>query len=125
MRAVSYNQSLLMPIPTRGCPNIAVVFVQGPYLVRSAQLTGSTLTLTGDIINGTDIDVFAPRAVKTVVWNGLRLGVSPTPYGSLHASLQKARSITLTPFTTWKFNDSLPERFLDYDDSGLGWVGKQ
>jgi hypothetical protein len=99
------------------------VFVQGPYLVRSAQITGSTAVLTGDIVNSTVIEVFAPKAVKSVSWNGQQLRVLETSYGSLQASLLNPKSISLPALSTWKFSDSLPERFPDYDASGIAWVG--
>ena len=100
------------------------VFVQGPYLVRSAQITGSTVELTGDVVNSTTIEVFAPKTVKSVNWNGQRLKVIESSHGSLQASLPKPHSIKLPALKAWKFEDSLPERFADYDDSGIAWAGK-
>jgi hypothetical protein len=105
------------------CSNKALVFVQGPYLVRSAQIMGSTVALTGDIINSTAIEVFAPNVVKSVSWNGRQLRVLKTSYGSLQATLPKPDSIRLPDLNSWKFNDSLPERFPEYSDSGIAWVG--
>ena len=100
------------------------VFVQGPYLVRSAQIVGSTALLTGDIVNSTTIEVFAPKIVQSVNWNGKLLKTSKTSYGSLQASISNPKSIQLPALHNWKFKDSLPEKLPDYDDSGIAWVGK-
>jgi beta-galactosidase len=101
-----------------------IVLVQGPYLVRGAKLTGSKLAITGDIVNATTLEVFAPKAVKSITWNGKSIKTKSTEYGSLKASLDAPKSIKLPAFSSWKANDSLPERFADYDDSGVAWVGK-
>jgi hypothetical protein len=104
--------------------DMGLVFVQGPYLVRSAQIKGSTVALTGDIVNSTTLEVFAPKAVKYITWNGKLLKSSGSSYGSLQASLQPPKSVKLPALNTWKFNDSLPERFAEYDDTGIAWTGK-
>lgn len=101
-------------------------FVQGPYLVRSARVSGSTLVLRGDSIDETALEVFASKKVKSVTWNGKKVKTSKTPYGSLTASLEAPPVINLPSLAsgTWKSQDSLPERLPSYDDSGPAWVGK-
>lgn len=103
---------------------IAVVLVQGPYLVRDAKLSGSELAITGDVVNATTLDVFAPHGVKSVTWNGKKVHTHSTEYGSLKGSLDAPKSIKLPTFASWKSKDSLPERFTGYNDSGVAWVGK-
>ena len=103
---------------------IAAVLVQGPYLVRNAKLSGSKLAITGDVVNATTLDIFAPKGVKSVTWNGKKVDTHSTEYGSLKGSLDSPKSIQLPALTLWKSEDSLPERFTDYDDSGVAWVGK-
>ncbi|KAJ6073608.1 uncharacterized protein N7446_001385 [Penicillium canescens] len=103
-------------------PETEAVLVQGPYLVRGAKLNGSKLAITGDIVNATTLEVFAPKAVKSVTWNGKSIKTKSTEYGSLKASLDAPKSIKLPAFSSWKAKDSLPERFADYDDSGVAWV---
>ena len=100
------------------------MLVQGPYLVRGASLSGSKLAVTGDIVNATTLEVFAPKAVTSITWNGKALKTQRTEYGSLKGSISAPQSIKLPSFTSWKPNDSLPERFATYDDSGAAWVGK-
>ncbi|KAL4970271.1 glycoside hydrolase family 35 protein [Aspergillus stella-maris] len=98
------------------------VLVSGPYLVRHADLSGSTLALRGDSGGETTLEVFAPQKVKKVTWNGKDLNVSKTSHGSLKADLAAPPTIELPPLSRWKVSDSLPERFADYDDSGKAWV---
>ncbi|KAL4809325.1 glycoside hydrolase superfamily [Aspergillus unguis] len=98
------------------------VLVSGPYLVRSSKLSGSTLALRGDSQGETTLEVFAPNNVKKVTWNGKKVKVSRTKYGSLKANLAEPRSVELPALDGWKVSDSLPERFSDYDDSGKAWV---
>lgn len=100
------------------------VLVLGPYLVRGAKLSGSKLAITGDVVNATSLEVFAPKTVKSVTWNGKKISTQSTEYGSLKASLKAPKTVKLPVFSTWKSNDSLPERFMAYDDSGVAWVGK-
>jgi beta-galactosidase len=100
------------------------VLVQGPYLVRDASLSGSKLAITGDIVDTTTLEVFAPEAVKSLTWNGKSLKTQRTAYGSLKGSISAPKAISLPTFGSWKSNDSLPERFASYDDTGAAWVGK-
>jgi hypothetical protein len=100
------------------------VLVLGPYLVRGAKLSGSKLAITGDVVNATSLEVFAPKSVKSVTWNGKKVSTQSTEYGSLKASLKAPKSVKLPAFSSWKSNDSLPERFTAYDDSGVAWVGR-
>lgn len=87
-------------------------------------MSGSKLAVTGDIINATTLEVFAPKAVKSITWNGKALHTQSTEYGSLKGSIAAPKSLSLPSFGTWKSKDSLPERLTTYDDSGVAWVGK-
>lgn len=105
-------------------PSLAVL-VQGPYLVRTAAVSGWTVVLTGDAANETTVEVFAPLRANEVVWNGRRLETRRTPYGSLEAWIPAPQTIALPSLNEWKVNESLPEKSPDYDDSGPAWVGEQ
>jgi beta-galactosidase len=102
----------------------SLVLVQGPYLVRSAAIDGSEIALTGDTTQDSRIEVLAPASVNAVLWNGAKLQTTRTDYGSLIADLATPPTISLPTLASWKWNDSLPERFSSYDDSGPAWVGK-
>ncbi|KAK5163381.1 uncharacterized protein LTR77_010754 [Saxophila tyrrhenica] len=105
-------------------PANETVFVRGPYLVRSATLEGSTLSVSGDVTTATTIEVFAPRNVRALSWNGKTVEVSRTSYGSLKAQLQgvKQHSVVLPELSGWKSADSLPEIAPGYEASSAAWV---
>ena len=109
--------------PTTPNPNVRPsehIFVQGPYLVRSVSINGSTVSVNGDNTNSTQIEVFAGASeVDQISWNGSPLSTSKTAYGSLKANLSSVagRTISLPDLDTWYVADSLPEKARDYDDS--------
>ncbi|KAH7155975.1 putative beta-galactosidase [Dactylonectria macrodidyma] len=101
----------------------STVLVHGPYLVRTATIKGDTIHVTGDWDEATDVEIWAPKKVKRVTFNGAKLKVSKSKYGSLISSLSAPKvtvdSLTaqLPPLTKWKVADGLPEVAADYDDS--------
>jgi beta-galactosidase len=103
---------------------MATVLVHGPYLVRSASVSKSTLALRGDSVEKTTLEIFAPHSVREITWNGKEVKTSRTSYGSLKATLAAPPTIKLPALTSWRSNDSLPERLPSYDDSGPAWIGK-
>ncbi|OAG06980.1 uncharacterized protein CC84DRAFT_1143190 [Paraphaeosphaeria sporulosa] len=99
------------------------VLVQGPYLVRDVTSDGSTLKLTGDESNATAIEVFASKRYQSVTWNGKKVKLSKTSYGSLKGSVGVSKTtIKLPSLASWKVRDSLPEKQASYNDSGPAWV---
>lgn len=103
------------------------VLVTGPYLVRSATPAGKTLALTGDWTSETELEVYAAKRYSKITFNGKEIKVKKTKYGSLTGTLPASTvtvdSITkILPTLSWKVSDALPERSLDYDDSGPAWV---
>ncbi|KAJ4326451.1 hypothetical protein N0V94_000126 [Neodidymelliopsis sp. IMI 364377] len=111
--------------PTTSDPNVTPnhhVFVVGPYLVRSASVSGETVSVIGDNANATTIEVYAGRGVTKISWNGQDLATTKTPYGSLTAEIMGAqdRQIDLPVLTGFKAANSAPEISPSYDDSN--WV---
>ncbi|KAF8074062.1 glycoside hydrolase family 35 protein [Lyophyllum atratum] len=105
------------------------VLVGGPYLVRSASITGTTLALHGDLKTDVRLTVIAPRSVRSITWNGERVSSdvaassSVTSIGGFVAQLQTSKSlggISVPKLGGWKFKDSLPEIGGEFDDSD--WV---
>lgn len=97
--------------------------MQGPYLVRGAVADGSTLRLTGDASNTTSIEVFSSKKTSTITWNGKKLKMKKTKYGSLKGEIQAAKTtITIPVLDSWKRHDTLPERHSTYNDSGPAWI---
>ncbi|KAL6154697.1 hypothetical protein ACJQWK_00661 [Exserohilum turcicum] len=108
--------------PTTKDPNVTPdkqIFVLGPYLVRSASVSGGTVAVVGDNANATTIEVYAGASVTKISWNGKDLDTTRTPYGSLSATLKgiSDRKITLPALSNFKAADSAPETDPAYDDS--------
>ncbi|KAF2258955.1 putative beta-galactosidase B [Lojkania enalia] len=99
------------------------ILVQGPYLVRHVSQDGKTLALKGDITNATTIDVFASQQIESLTWNGKRAVTSRTSYGSLQARIGGTTpKIELPSLNVWRVCDGLPEKFPNYNDSGIAWI---
>lgn len=97
-----------------------LVFTRGPYLVRSAQLVGSTLALTGDTDGLTMAQAFVPAGVTAVTWNGQPVTSTRQADGSLKFSVGGPPAVKLPALTNWKFAFESPERLPSFDDSS--WV---
>ncbi|OZJ03275.1 hypothetical protein BZG36_03749 [Bifiguratus adelaidae] len=95
------------------------VFVYGPYLVRDATLTGSTLYLRGDVNGTTQIEVAAPENVRQIRWNNQRVQAKQTKYGTWTATLGGPSSMSIPDLSKqqWKFSPASPETSPNFDDS--------
>ncbi|KAK8208014.1 hypothetical protein M8818_004052 [Zalaria obscura] len=108
-------------------PLNSTILVAGPHLIRTAEIDGDTLALTGDYNTTTPLEVFIPSTRCThLTFNGNPLSFHATPYGSIIAHLTApAHTIasinaTLPILSTWKVADGLPERLATYNDTN--WV---
>lgn len=99
-----------------------IVFVQGPYLVRGAQLDGSVLSLQGDSDQDTSMEVFTYKKVSTIKWNGKALHIEKTRAGSLSCEIDGPVEFSVPELGPWKVRDSLPERWTNYSDSSSAWA---
>lgn len=111
--------------PLTANPNVTPdshVFAIGPYLVRTASVSGDTVFLIGDNANTTTIEVYAGKSASKISWNGKELATTITPYGSLTAKISgtQDRKIELPALTGFKAADSAPEISPSFDDSN--WV---
>jgi hypothetical protein len=97
------------------------VIVNGGYLLRTASVNGSTLSITGDINATTTLEVIGGAPVNAnLVFNGKSVQSSVDKNGVLKATLQYTKpSYTFPELSslTWKYIDSLPEIKANYDDS--------
>lgn len=98
------------------------MFVQGPYLVRAAEITGDVLSLQGDSDTDTQIDIFTNNKVSSVTWNGKNIEVKKTREGSLRGMIDGPGEFKAPQFGTWKIHDGLPERLTSYSDSSIAWA---
>ncbi len=93
------------------------VLVAGPTLLRSARLSGSVLSLQGDVAAPTALLVFAPEHTTELLWNDRPLAVVQDPSRALRATLPGPRSVRLPALTAWTMRFETPERAQDFDDS--------
>ncbi|KAJ3555978.1 hypothetical protein NM688_g2283 [Phlebia brevispora] len=95
------------------------ILVSGPYLIRTAEISGNILSLAGDLNGTTSVEAFAPLNINTIKWNGQVQHVKKTSHGSFKFSAAAVNNVTLPSFKTWKVCGSLPEISPDYDDSSF------
>lgn len=99
------------------------LIVNGPYLVRSASVNGTTLSLSADFNKTTTVELIGvPEDITTVQLNGATVNATSTntALGVWTASVSYAApTFTLADLSssTWYTIDSLPEIQSDYDDS--------
>lgn len=93
------------------------VLERGPELVRTANVQGSTLALTGDTKQPASLQVWAPPQVRTVTWNGTAVTATRQGDGTLTASLPGAVPITLPTLGNWRSAPESPEAQPGFDDS--------
>jgi beta-galactosidase GanA len=94
------------------------VIVRGPDLLRTANVHGSAVDLTGDTATQDPLEVWAPGAT-TVTWNGHRVATAPTGAGSLLANGQLAGppTVSLPTLGHWVYRYETPEAQPGFDDS--------
>lgn len=102
------------------------ILVGGPYLVRNATISGSTLALRGDLSDSVQLTVIAPDDVKTVTWNGIPISsdvtavLNLTAQGGFVAQLKPSSMVLgFAPpaLTNWRYADSLPEIRSGFSDA--------
>ncbi|KAF7291695.1 Beta-galactosidase [Mycena chlorophos] len=95
------------------------VLVSGPYVLRTAAISGRTLSLTGDVNGTTPIEIVASSSISIVEWNGVPLWTTHTSRGTLAAQIGGAKPIALPVLKIWKVSGSLPEINPEFDDSSF------
>lgn len=123
----AYNHWVLdLPLPApigrHASPSRAnsSVIVKAGYLVRTAEISGSALKLTGDINATTDIEIIAaPSTLSSLFFNDEKVKTK-TINGRLQGRMNFVRPHIELPdlkSQKWHFVDSLPEIQPGYDDS--------
>lgn len=101
------------------------VLVGGPYLVRNATISGSTLAIRGDLNGSTTLTVIAPPEFSRVTWNGIPVLVDIRASRSLTSvvgfvgqlkMLVSSGSVDVPKLQNWKFANSLPEVQSNFSD---------
>ncbi|WP_329283340.1 beta-galactosidase [Streptomyces sp. NBC_01451] len=95
------------------------VLVYGPSLLRTAELRDGVLRLTGDTVDITDLEVWAPRGTREVVWNRRTLTISPLGSGSLlfEEPLAGVPEVALPALDGWRRRTENPESEPGFDDA--------
>ncbi|KOG33398.1 glycoside hydrolase family 35 protein [Streptomyces resistomycificus] len=96
------------------------VLVYGPSLVRGVTVRGDTAHLTGDTAGETGLEVWAPRGVGRVTWNGRPVRTRLSVTNSLLAEqvVPGVGPLTLPAIDSgWRRHTENPESDPDFDDS--------
>ncbi|MFI2199859.1 beta-galactosidase [Streptomyces sp. NPDC020192] len=95
------------------------LLVYGPALLRHAEVRGSVVHLTGDVTDTTAVEVWAPRGVDTLVWNGRTLPTRVTLSGSLMTTglVPAVPEVRLPALGGWRMRRENPEAGPGFDDS--------
>ena len=97
------------------------IIIKGGYLIRTANVDGQTLSLTGDTNESTIIEAVGfPPSVMTLAFNGQTVASTWTSHGTLIGNITFNTPDFQLPTLadlTWKYIDSLPEIQPKYDDS--------
>jgi beta-galactosidase GanA len=91
------------------------VLVRGTSLVRSASVSGGTVSLRADTAKAGDVEVFA--GARDLLVNGARVAARATPSGSLLGSLPGPRTVSLPALTGWRSRTEAPEAAAGFDDA--------
>jgi hypothetical protein len=96
------------------------VLVYGPALVRDVTVSEGTARLTGDTIGETGLEVWVPRGVDRLTWNGspVRTRLSSTGSLVIVGILPAVGPVALPALDGWRRRTENPESAPDFDDSG-------
>jgi beta-galactosidase GanA len=103
------------------------VLVRGPALVRKATLRAGALALVGDTREQTSLEVWAPKNVRNLSWNGARLATMAGTGNSLVArsALPGPAAVTLPQLSQWRVQPGTPEAAIAFDDSSWQAIDKR
>ncbi|MFM0644220.1 beta-galactosidase [Paraburkholderia bryophila] len=97
------------------------VLAQGPALLRTAVLNGTTLAMTGDTQASSLLEVWSSPAIRQLTWNGAAIASQATSSGSLLAGNALAGpdpvSFPALSSQSWRYAQESPEALATFDDS--------
>ncbi|MFE9168077.1 beta-galactosidase [Streptomyces kebangsaanensis] len=95
------------------------LLVHGPALLRTAVVRGSTVHLTGDTVAESGLEVWGPRGIGALTWNGRAVPASVTGSASVraHAPLPGVPEVRLPALGGWRMRTENPEAGPGFDDS--------
>ncbi|MEU6380324.1 beta-galactosidase [Streptomyces sp. NPDC046909] len=103
------------------------VVAYGPSLVRDITLEGATAHVTGDTSTTTGFEVWGPRGIEHLTWNGRRVPTRLSATTSLLALqlLPGPEPLTLPVLEGWRRRTENPESEPDFDDSAWTEAGEK
>jgi hypothetical protein len=109
-------------IDTAPHSNANPVILKAGYLVRTAKVDGTTLSIAGDLNATTPIEILggAPSSLSKLTFNGKDVDFTTSKEGVVSGTVEfSAPAITIPKLQDleWKYIDSLPEIQSAYDDS--------
>ena len=107
---------------TNATVDASAAVVKAGYLLRTVEVNGDTMALTGDLNATTEIEIVggAPACLNKLTWNGEALSFNQSAIGIVTATAcYTVPNFSIPDLSTlgWKSIDSLPEIQADYDDS--------
>ncbi len=96
------------------------VLVRGPELLRHVALDGETARLTGDTVGEHELEVWAPRGITGVTWNGRAVQGSLGRAESVMSvwPLPGVPELALPALDGWRRRTENPQSRPDYGDEG-------
>ncbi|MEU4658277.1 beta-galactosidase [Streptomyces sp. NPDC023723] len=93
--------------------------VYGPALLRDVTTEGATAHLTGDVRGATGLEVWGPKGLASVTWNGTARRVNVSRAGSLtiEGMLPAASQVAPPALDGWRRRTGNPESAPDFDDT--------
>ena len=98
--------------------SVGTILVNGPYLLRKAEVQGKTLSLSGDTNSDTNLAVYCPADINEIRWNSQKLTMKEDAgwFNTNIPGVDKAK-IKLPELKDWQYHDANPESNLNFDDS--------
>jgi beta-galactosidase GanA len=95
------------------------VLVRGSALLRKASLDGGRLALFGDTREASPLEVWTPKRVRSISWNGTRVAMSAGLGGTLTANVVLPAPTPFMPprLDAWRMTAGTPESATQFDDS--------
>ncbi|KAF2197860.1 hypothetical protein GQ43DRAFT_186375 [Delitschia confertaspora ATCC 74209] len=98
------------------------VILQAGYLMRTAKVSGNTLSVTGDLNTTTSIEIIggAPEKLHKLTFNNEKFDFKTSKIGTITANIDFPKPRIAIPKLNelkWKYLDTLPEIQPNYDDS--------
>ncbi|MEU6809642.1 beta-galactosidase [Streptomyces sp. NPDC046831] len=109
-------------------PSGSLLVYSPAAMLRTAELRGSTVHLTGDTLGVGRMEVWAPRGIDRVTWNGSKVPATPSTSTSLLSDgplpgAPDTPGVSLPALGDWRMRVENPESGPGFDDSAWRAAG--